>query len=82
MWAVLGEIAEQVIWYGHVLSPYEWKDVLTAGLKKTKIVPGIDGGFVMIGLHTSRMTIAEMTELIELCYAFGTQQGVEFDEPA
>lgn len=80
MWALLTDISEQVVWYGHRLTKDEWKDVLTAGLRKTKIVPGIDGGFVMVGLHTSKMTIAEMTELIELCYAFGAQQGVKFSD--
>jgi hypothetical protein len=41
-------------------------------------VPGIEGGFVVIGAHTSKMTVPEMTELIELSTAFGTQQGVKF----
>ena len=56
----------------------EWKDVLTAALKRQKVVPGIDGGFVIIGARTSKMTVAEMTELIELSTAFGTEQGVKF----
>lgn len=78
MWANLADIANQVVWYGHKLHKEEWKDVLTAALKKQKVVPGIDGGFVIIGARTSKMTVAEMNELIELSYAFGTQQGVKF----
>ena len=78
MWANLEDIAQQVVWYGQKLDKWEWKDVLTAGLKKQKIVPGIEGGFVVIGARTSKMSIAEMNELIELAVMFGTQQGVKF----
>jgi len=78
MWANLEDIAQQVVWYGQKLDKQEWKDVLTAGLKKQKIVPGIEGGFVVIGARTSKMTIAEMNELIELSSMFGAQQGVKF----
>ena len=78
MWANLEDIAQQVIWHGLKLDKWEWKDVLTAGLKKQKIVPGIEGGFVVIGARTSKMSIAEMNELIELSTMFGAQQGVKF----
>ena len=78
MWANLEDIAQQVVWYGQKLDKQEWKDVLTAGLKKQKIVPGIEGGFVVIGARTSKMTIAEMNELIELSTMFGAQQVVKF----
>ena len=78
MWANLEDIAQQVIWYGVKLTKEEWKDVLTAALKKQKVVPGIEGGFVVLGARTSKMTVPEMTELIELSTAFGTQQGVKF----
>jgi len=77
-WAMLGEISEQVDWYGRKLTPEEWKHVFTASLKKQDVVLGLDGGFVVLGQSTSNMSVAEMTELIELCTAFGTQQGVKF----
>ena len=80
MWQLLTDISKQVDWYGNKLTPEEWKTVLSASLNRQKVVPGIDGGFVVLGLRTSKMTIAQMTEMIELCYAFGTQQGVKFDE--
>ena len=78
MWANLEDIAQQVVGYGVKLTKDEWKDVLTAALKKQKVVPGIEGGFVVLGARTSKMTVPEMTELIELSTAFGTQQGVKF----
>ncbi len=78
LWAMLDEISDQVDWYGRKLTPEEWKHVFTAALKKQDVVPGLDGGFVVLGQSTSNMSVAEMTELIELSTAFGTQQGVKF----
>lgn len=78
MWAMLTEISQQVNWYGQRLTADEWKDVLTAGLKKQRAVPGIDGGFVILGARTSRMTVKDMTELMELMEAFGAERGVKF----
>lgn len=82
MWAMLADVSRQVEWYGQHLTSEEWKDVLTAALKKQKAVPGIDGGFVVIGARTRNMTIREMGELVELMYAFGAEQNVQWSEPA
>jgi len=78
MWSLLHEISQQVEWYGQKLTPENWKDVFTAALKRSKVVPGIDGGFVVIGAHTSTMTTREMAELIELMQAFGAEHHVKF----
>lgn len=78
LWAMLGEISAQVDWYGRKLSPEEWKHVFSASLKKQDVVPGLDGGFVVLGLSTSKMTKGEMGDLQELIAAFGAQQGVKF----
>ena len=80
LWAMLGEISSQVEWYGQKLSPEDWKHILTASLKKQRAVPGIDGGFVVLGQSTSKMSVAEMSELIELMHAFGAQQNVKFSD--
>ena len=80
MWAMLTDISRQVDWYGQKLAPDEWKDVFTAALKKEKVVPGINGGFVVIGRRTSTMTKAEMSELQTLMEAFGAERGVKFRE--
>jgi NinB protein len=82
MWAMLGEIASQVDWYGQKLDSTDWKHILSASLKKQRAVPGIDGGFVVLGLSTSKMTRAEMAELITLMEAFGAQRGVVFSDDA
>lgn len=78
LWAMLGEISAQVDWYGRKLTSEEWKHVFTAALKKQDVVPGIDGGFVVLGKSTSRMTKGEMSELQTLMEAFGAEKGVRF----
>lgn len=78
MWACLTDISRQVIWHGTRLNAEEWKDMFTAALKRTKVVPGLDGGFVVLGQHTSKMNKAEFSELIELILAFGTEHEVKW----
>jgi hypothetical protein len=81
MWAMLADVASQVDWYGQKLKPDEWKDVFSASLKKQKAVPGLDGGFVILGQKTSKMSIREMGELMDLMEAFGAEKGVRFSAP-
>mgnify|MGYP006319047957 FL=1 len=81
MWALLTDVSRQVDWYGQKLTPDEWKDVFSASLKKQKAVPGLDGGFVILGQRTSKMSIREMGELMELIEAFGVEKGVRFSAP-
>jgi hypothetical protein len=78
LWALLADVSKQVDWYGNNLTPDEWKDVFTAALKKEKVVPGINGGFVVLGQSTSKMSIAEMVELQTLIEAFGADKDVKW----
>ena len=80
MWSLLGQISKSVVWYGQKLLDTEWKDVLTASLKQQKVVPGINGGFVVCGTSTSKMNTQDFSEVCELAFAFGAQHGVEFRE--
>lgn len=58
-----------------------FKDVLTAALARPRLFGGIDGGVVAVGLSTSRMSKRQMSELIDLAFAFGADKGVAFTEP-
>ncbi len=80
MWAMLADISKQVEWYANWLTPEEWKHVITAALQGQKTVPGINGGFVVLGKSTSKMTIREMCDVIECAYAFGADKGVSWTE--
>ena len=79
MWAKLEEIANHVVWYGKKLTAEDWKTVLTASLRNTRVVPTIDGdGFVPLGMSTSKMSVKEMGALLDLIDAFAAQQNVTF----
>ncbi len=85
MWPLLKDLSDQVIWYGNRYDSDDWKDLITALVAKTKkqeqrMAPGLDGGVVMFGQRTSKMTVREMVDVIEAIYWFGTQQGVKFSE--
>jgi len=78
---MLGDLSRQIVWHGRKLDAESWKIVLSSSLKKMDVVPNIEGtGFVALGLSTSKMTIKEMADMIELIYAFGSEHGVKWSE--
>lgn len=82
LWACLTDVAEQVEWYGQKLSTHDWKNMFTASLRKARVVPGIDAGTsVVLGLQTSDMDRDEISNLLELIMAFGSERGVIFNDP-
>lgn len=81
LWACLTDVARDVVWYGEKLSAEDWKTMFTAALRKTRIVPGIEGNtFVPLGMRTSDMTRDEMSDLLELIFAFGAEHDVKFHD--
>lgn len=76
MWSLLYEVSAQVNWYGNKLTPEEWKDVFTASLYQQKVVPGLEGGFVVCGRRTSKMSKKDLGDLMEVICAFGAEHGV------
>ena len=80
LWACLHDVSEQVVWYGKKLDSESWKNVFSAVLNKQETVPGIDGGFVVLGKSTSKMRVGEMRDLITLIHSFGIEQDVRFSD--
>jgi hypothetical protein len=82
MWAMLGDVAQQVDWYGKRLTSEDWKHVFSSSLRRLEVVPNLDGtGFVALGMSTSSMSKREMADLIELMFAFGAERGVIWSDP-
>lgn len=80
LWVLLTELSAKLPWHGIKLSPEEYKDLLSAGLVKSRVVPNIDGnGFVILGQRTSKMTKKEFSDLIDLILAFGSDHGIVWD---
>lgn len=81
LWAILGDISSQVEWHGRKLSSESWKHIFTAALIKQEVVPNLSGdGFVVLGQSTSKMTVAQMRDLIELIQAFGAERNVRWGD--
>ena len=82
MWCLLDCMEKQADWHDIKLNAEEWKDLLSAGLVQSKVVPNMTGnGFVILGQRTSKLSKSQFAALIELIYATGAIKGVDFTEP-
>ena len=85
LWAMLTDIAGQAEWHGKKRSTKVWKDLFTAAALaasgELEVVPGLEGGIMLVGLRTSEMTVQEMADLITYMQAWGAQNGVTFTDP-
>ena len=80
IWAVLTDISNQVVWHDQKLTPEDWKNILSAAWKGQKVLPGIDGSLVVFGQSTSKLNKSDFSDLIEVIYAFGADQGVRWTD--
>lgn len=80
LWLWLTAFAEQAEWAGKRRTTFEWKDLFTAAVKVAgggvEAVPGLEGGLMLLGLHTSDMTVAEMNDLLAYIEAKAAEMGV------
>ena len=82
MWAMLTEVAEQVLYHGLRLKPADFKLIFLDAMKReVRMVPNLDGnGFVSLGRSSSDLSKGEMADLITLIEAWGVQNGVTFQD--
>ncbi len=78
MWAMLRDIARQVEWYCQKLSDEDWKHVFSASVQQQRAVPGLDGGFVVLGISTRRQSKKWFNDMFEVMEAFAAERGVRF----
>lgn len=84
MWAMLTDVARQILWDGIKLSTNDWKLIFLDALKRElRIVRNIDGnGFVILSRSSSSdLSTGEMSDLIELIFAFGANHNVVWSDP-
>lgn len=83
LWAMLSDIAGQVQHNGMSLSPEDWKVLAMYELnRETRLSASMYGEAVVpLGRSSSRLSKAEMSDLIELLYKFGAERGVKWSEP-
>ncbi len=82
LWGILQAFADQLTWpvNGEMvkLSSEEWKTITTAAFRKEsgRIAMGLDGGVVMLGMRTSKMTKEQFSEYLEFLHAVAADRGV------
>jgi len=82
LWPMCEDVVKQVDWYGEKLDKEDWKNIFSAAWKQQKVVPGINGGFVVLPVSTKKMEVPQFSELIEIIYAFGAEHSVAWSDPA
>jgi hypothetical protein len=82
--AICHEISQQRVWAGKHIDTDGWKRLLVdcfcreTGKAQGQIVPSLDGQSVVnLGVQTRRMSVSEMSELIEWAQAWAIDNGVE-----
>ena len=78
MWAMLRDISRQVEWYGQMLKDEDWKHIFSASVQQQRAVPGLDGGFVVLGVSTSKQSKKWFSDMFAVIEAFAAEKGVKF----
>ena len=82
-WPILEAFAQQLQWpvNGQMvwMTAEEWKDVLTAAFRResVRVAMGLDGGMVMLGMRTSKMSKAQFSDWLEFLNATAAMRGVD-----
>lgn len=78
LWAMLRDISRQVDWYGRKLDEDSWKHVFSAAVEQQDAVPGINGGFVVLGVSTSKQSKKWFNQIFLVMESFAAEHGVKF----
>lgn len=81
MWALLSDISRAKP-EGRELTPEVWKSLFMHSLDHTvRFELALDGkGMVPVGFRSSRLTVEQMSDLIEMIYEYAARHGVELGE--
>lgn len=82
LWAMLTDLSRQCP-EGRRYTPETWKAlVMHACGHEVQWLPGLTGEPFPIGFRSSKLTKAQMAELLEWIEAYGAEHGVKFHAPA
>jgi hypothetical protein len=82
MWPILQAFSEQLEWpvNGRMvkMSADDWKSLLSAAFQneQARLAMGLNGGVVMLGMRTSRMTQRQFSDWLEFLHATAVERGV------
>lgn len=82
LWSIADDISKSGMeWGGLKLSKENWLRLLVAGVYKQKLVPALNGdGFVFVNASTSRMTKAQISEVIAFAEAWCVANNIELSD--
>lgn len=82
LWAMLSDIAIQKDHHGRKYTPDQWKVIFLAALgREVQFIPALNGqGFIPFGQSSSDLSKKEMTDMIDLMFAWGAENGVVFQD--
>jgi len=80
MWALLSDLSRAKP-QGRKETPDMWKAIIMKACgHAVQFTMGIDGEPFPVGYRTSKLTKAQMSDLIEFIYSFGAENGVIFND--
>ena len=81
-WPILQEFSRKIKWPVNgvlvTLSSEEWKVILTAAFNQesVRLAQGLDGGVVMLGMHTRNFSKNQFSEWLEFLRATAAMRGI------
>ena len=82
LWAMLTDLSHAKP-EGRKCTPDDWKCLaMHACGHDVQFMEGLDGKPFPTGFRSSKLTVRQMSDLIEWTYAYGNEQGVQWSEPA
>ena len=82
MWPILEAFSNQLEWPVNgsmtLLTPEEWKDILSAAFynHQPRVAMGLEGGMVLLGQRTSKFTKKQFSEWLEFLHSTAIDRGV------
>jgi len=81
LWAMLTDVSVSKP-EGRSLTPEAWKALaMHACGYEVQFLNGLNGEPFPVGFRSSRLTVSQMSELIEFLYAYGAKHGVKWTGP-
>ncbi len=79
MWALLTQLQDNARYHGYKLDKEEWKLIMLSGLRKElRLVPSLNNdGVVSLDRSSSRLTVAEMGDMVTLIEAWAAEHEVK-----
>ena len=80
MWAMLTIVATECEWQGMKYPPEDWKDYFFHSLKRGRFMPDENGGYVPVGMSTSKLNKQDHSDLTMIIEEFCARNEIDLGE--